>query len=108
RLLFVLFFLFREGERMARRLVALVPMSEARKERLGSHLRDVTRAVVFGSVATAILQGVTVGVAFAVTRLPSPVVFGALASIASFIPVGGTAFVWAPAALYLFSQGESG
>jgi predicted PurR-regulated permease PerM len=107
-MLFLLFFFFRDGDAMARRLKALVPMDPGRKDRLGKRLGDVTRAVVFGSVATAILQGITVGLAFAVTRLPSPVVFGALAAIASFIPVGGTAFVWGPAALYLLSQGASG
>jgi len=107
-MLFVLFFFFRDGETMARRLTELVPMEATRKERLGRQLQDVTRAVVFGSVATSILQGITVGFAFGVTGLPSPVVFGAIASIASFIPVGGTAFVWGPAALYLLSQGASG
>ena len=42
------------------------------------YLGDVTRAVVFGSAATALIQGVFVGIGFAIVRLPSPVVFGVL------------------------------
>ena len=48
----------------------------------------MTRAVVFGSAATALIQGLFVGVGFALAGVPSPVVFGVLASIAAFLPAG--------------------
>jgi predicted PurR-regulated permease PerM len=38
--------------------------------------------------------------------LPSPVVFGAVAAVASLIPFIGTALVWVPAAVVLFLQGR--
>ena len=54
------------------------------------YLGEVTRAVVFGSAATALIQGVFVGIGFALVGLPSPVVFGVLATIAAFLPAGAS------------------
>lgn len=107
-MLFVLFFLFRDGDAMAARLRRLIPYDPARKAQLGLRLEAVTRAVVFGTVVTAMAQGALVGIGMWITGLPSPLVFGVMAAIASFIPFVGTALVWAPAALYLYAGGEFG
>lgn len=101
-MLFVLFFFLRDGERMADAMLRLVPLEQARKERLLHHMQGVTRAVVFGTVATAALQGTLVGIGFAIAGLPSPVVFGVIAAVLSVVPFGGTALVWGPAAIWLF------
>ena len=53
--------------------------------------------MVFGTLVTALAQGTLIGIAFWITGLPSPVVFGGLAFIASFVPFVGTALVVAPA-----------
>ena len=42
-----------------------------------------------------------VGIGFAIAGLPSPVVFGVLATILALLPAGGAAIVWIPAVLYL-------
>lgn len=104
-MLFILFFYFRDGDTMAARLRNLIPLDPKRKERLDRNLQAVTRAVVFGTVVTALVQGALLGVGFWITGLPSPLVFGVLSAVASFIPLIGTALIWVPAALYLFAQG---
>ena len=104
-MLFVLFFFFRDGDEMAARVVRLAPMDPKKKERLLRHLGDVTRAVVFGTLVTALAQGTLIGIAFWITGLPSPVVFGGLAFISSFIPFVGTSLVVVPAVLVLLAQG---
>jgi predicted PurR-regulated permease PerM len=103
--LFVLFFFFRDGDAMVERAVALIPVRAERKEKLISYLNDVTWAVVVGTVLTAVVQGALIGIAFWITGLPSPVVFGALATVASFIPFVGTGLVVVPAVLYLMARG---
>lgn len=103
--LFILFFFFRDGDGMAQRAWGLIPLDPKRRARLDQHLQEVTRAVVFGTVITALVQGALLGVGFWITGLPSPLVFGVLAAVASFIPFVGTALVWVPAALYLMAQG---
>jgi predicted PurR-regulated permease PerM len=107
-MLFLLFFLLRDGESMVRAALGLVPMPVAARARLATHIGAVTRAVTFGTLATALLQGVAVAIAFAITRLPSPIVFGAVAAVMSVVPIAGTALVWAPAAIWLLATGHDG
>jgi predicted PurR-regulated permease PerM len=102
--LFLFFFFLRDGETMMARLIGLIPLDERRKEPLVRHLNDVTTAVVLGSLVTALVQGSLVGVAFAIAGLAAPAVFGALAMVASLVPVVGAALVWVPAALVLAGQ----
>jgi len=104
--LFLLFFFLRDGDRMVATAVGLIPMAVERRSHLVDHIAAVIRAVVFGSLLTALVQGLLVGVGFAVVGLPSPVVFGAVAAVAALIPLIGTALVWVPAAGVLFLQGR--
>jgi len=107
-MLFLLFFFLRDGDAMLARARRLIPLNEERKERLFRQLSGVTRAIVVGTSVTALLQGVLIGIGFTIARLPSPVVFGVLAALLSMLPVGGAAFVWGPAAIWLFVDGRWG
>jgi predicted PurR-regulated permease PerM len=98
-MLFLLFFFLQDGRAMLSSLTHLIPIEPKRRGQLLQYLADVTRAVVFGSTATAIAQGIFVGVGFAIVGLPSPVVFGVLATIAAFLPAGAAA-VLVPAVIY--------
>lgn len=106
--LFILYFFFRDGDLMAQRLLRAIPADESRKTRLVSQLSDVIRAVVFGALATALIQGALMGVAFEIAGLPSPVVFGFVTSLVALLPVAGTALVWVPATIALYAQGRPG
>jgi predicted PurR-regulated permease PerM len=106
--LFLLYFFLSEGDIAAVRLVRVIPLRAERKAKLVEHLSAVTRAVVFGTLLTALIQGGLIGIAFAVVGFPSAVVFGALAAAASLLPVGGTALVWGPGAVVLAVQGRWG
>jgi predicted PurR-regulated permease PerM len=106
-MLFMLFFLLRDGRTLLEHLTRLIPMDSAPKAKLLAYLGDVTRAVAFGSTATALIQGACVGIGFAIAALPSPVVFGVIAAIPSFLPVGSAA-VLVPAVLYLAFSGRWG
>ena len=68
----------------------------------------MARAIVFGTTLTALIQGLLVGIGFAIAGLPSPVVFGVLVAFLSMLPVGGAAFVWVPAVGWLFYEGRWG
>jgi predicted PurR-regulated permease PerM len=100
-MLFLLFFLLRDGKAMLREMMRLVPMEADRRGKLLDYLSNVMRAVVFGHALTAVVQGSLVGIGFKIVGLPSPVVFGVFAAIAAFIPAAGTGFVLVPAVLYL-------
>ena len=106
--LFLHFFFLRDGEQMVTRAMALVPLDDRRKAQLLSHLADVTRAVVLGSLVTSLVQGALVGIGFALAGVPSPIVFGVLSVGAALIPVVGTALVWVPAAAWAGVSGHWG
>ena len=103
-MMFILFFAIRDSGHAFRALRDLVPMDESEKSRLFEHLASVTRALVYGTGVTAVVQGVMVGAGFAAVGLPSPVVFGVLAALAALIPMAGTPVVWVPAVIVLAAQ----
>lgn len=102
--LFLLFFFVRDGATMLDVGRRLIPMRPKQRDELFQHLDAVTRAVVFGTGLTALMQGTLVGIAFAIVGLPSPVVFGVIAALLALLPVGGTGVVWVPAAIVLALQ----
>ncbi|HET7874057.1 MAG TPA: AI-2E family transporter [Methylomirabilota bacterium] len=104
--MFLLFFFLRDGEELAERALRLIPLDAGRKARLVEHLSAVTQAVAYGALLTAGVQGILVGLGFALVGLPSTVVFGVLAAVAALLPLVGTALIWAPAAGILALQGR--
>jgi predicted PurR-regulated permease PerM len=103
-MLFLLFFLLRDGRALLAHAVDLMPIEEKRRQDLLTLVGDTTRAVVYGSGVTSLLQGVLVGIGFAIAGLPSPVVFAALAAVLALLPAGGAAIVWIPGVLGLALQ----
>jgi len=106
--LFLLFYFLSDGDQMINRARKLIPMEEDYKQRLFAQLSGVTRAIVFGTSLTALLQGLVLGIGFSIASLPSPVVFGVLGALIAMLPVGGTALVWIPATVWLFLDGRWG
>ena len=88
-----------------RRLMAIVFPSRAPE--FVDQVGDVVRAVVFGIVGAALLEGVAAGIGFAIFGVPFAVLLGALTMIVSFVP-GGQFVVWGAASAWLFLQGETG
>lgn len=103
-MMFILFFMVRDGHRMLATFRALIPLPAAQKELLFDHLAAVTRAVFFGSGVTALVQGALVAIGFAVVGLPTPIVFGVLAALFALVPLAGTPVVWGPAMIVLAVQ----
>jgi predicted PurR-regulated permease PerM len=107
-MLFVLFFILRDGPRGFARMAALLPLTPAKREALFTRLGKVLRAVVYGCGLTALAQGALITIGFAICGLSGPIVFGVLAAVLALLPFGGAALVWVPAVLYLFSTGKIG
>ena len=104
--LFTLFFLFREGRSMRRRAAAILPLSSEQVEKLFGGVENTIIGTVYGGLAVAAVQGALVGLALWVFGVPSPVLWGVIASFFALLPVVGTAAVWVPAAIYLLATGS--
>jgi predicted PurR-regulated permease PerM len=106
---FIAFFLFRDGISAAARLTKAVDKIGGKK---GRHLLTVAgntvRGVVYGILGTALVQAVLAGIGFVIAGVPGAGVLALLTFFLSVVPLLGTALVWLPAALWLFSQGSSG
>jgi predicted PurR-regulated permease PerM len=107
-ILFVLFFVLRDGPDVARATVRLLPIEDQRREGLRQHVVNATRAVFKGIGLTALVHGVLIGVGCWIAGLPAPLVLGLLAALLALVPVVGSALIWVPAVLYLLVQGDHG
>ncbi|WP_447980027.1 AI-2E family transporter [Candidatus Nitrospira bockiana] len=101
-MLFTLFFLFRDGDRVATRLYRAVPLEPAHKAKLLQRLNTTISAVVRGTLLTALAQGTAAGLTYWLLDVPFPVFLGALSALLSLLPFGGTFLVWGPVSAYLF------
>lgn len=105
-MLFILYFLLRDGRQMMAFVKRVSPLAHAQEDRLLSALRGVARSVFMGGVLVAVFQGVIGAVGFAIVGLPA-LFWGFAMSFAAMIPVVGTALIWAPATAYLYLSGET-
>lgn len=104
-MMFTLFFFYKDGPRLYRGFYELVPLAESHKTKFFTRLDQTTLAIVAGMVITALVQGMLAGLAYWLLGVPFPLVFTALTALSSFIPLAGTALIWAPVSIYLFVAG---
>jgi predicted PurR-regulated permease PerM len=104
-LVFLLFYLVRDGSRMAQSLRDFLPMRPSQKEAIFEKIRDVTRAVVFGTFAIAVIQGILGGIGLAIVGIPG-LIWGTVLGFSSMIPIIGTGLVSIPAIAYLVVTGQ--
>jgi predicted PurR-regulated permease PerM len=105
-MVFTLFFLFRDGERLYRGLRDVIPMDPTHKDAIFSVLYQTLSAVTQGMVATALAQGILTWVALWALGLPYTAFLGVVAGFLSLIPFVGAAGVWVPCTIYLAATGE--
>jgi predicted PurR-regulated permease PerM len=85
-----------------------IPFSVRSAERLRERFRDVTVSTLVGTGLTAAVQGVLVGLAFAVTGIPNALFWGVVTVILAILPVVGSGLVWGPGAIVLAIEGRYG
>jgi len=103
--LYVLFFFFRDGQKLIDSLIYVLPIGDKKERRLIKRFQSVARATVKGSILIALIQGVLGGILFALLGVEGAVIWGALMIIAALLPVGAL-LVWGPIAAVLFLQGS--
>lgn len=105
-MLYVLFFLLRDGTTLTARIEHAVPLRPEQTRKMLSQFVAVVRATVKGNVVVALIQGALGAVAFWYLAIPGPMLWGALMALLSLLPAVGAALVWGPVALYLLFTGE--
>lgn len=105
-MLYVLFFLLRDGKKLMHLLVRMLPLGNEREELLLAKVAEVTRATVKGNLVVALVQGALGGLIFWILGIPSPLLWGVVMVALSMVPVVGAAVIWVPVAIYLFATGS--
>lgn len=105
-MLYILFFLLRDGGALTRRIRDAVPLESGIKRELSGKFVTVIRATVKGNVVVAILQGALGGLIFWILGIHAPVLWGTLMAFLSLLPALGAALVWGPVAIYLLVTGS--
>jgi predicted PurR-regulated permease PerM len=105
-MLYVLFFLFRDGPQIGWSIRRSLPFTPAINEALLARFAEVVRATVRGNVIIAIVQGTIGGVAFWFLGIPGALLWGTIMVFLSLLPAIGAALVWAPWAAYLILTGS--
>jgi predicted PurR-regulated permease PerM len=100
-----LYYLFKDGSTLFERLKEAAPLPAKEKDLLIQRFKDMIHATIYGGILIAMIQGVLGGLSFWILGLPSPIFWGTAMGLLSFIPIGGTALIWAPAAIILIIGG---
>ncbi|HEX8291054.1 MAG TPA: AI-2E family transporter [Pyrinomonadaceae bacterium] len=106
--IFTMYYLFRDGERMRAAAYDMMPLSGPQAREILDRTGEVIGASVYGVLVIAVIQGVLGGLAFWVLGLPSPLLWGVVMIFLSMIPMLGAFIVWVPAAIYLVLTGDWG
>lgn len=105
-MLYLLFFLLRDGRTLSRRMGLAIPLDPEHKQRLFAKFVTVVRATVKGNIVVALVQGLLGGLALWVLGLPAVLLLTVLMAVLSLLPAVGASLVWGPVALYLLSTGD--
>jgi predicted PurR-regulated permease PerM len=105
-MLYVLFFLFRDGTRLVGSIRDASPLSEQRTTQMMTKFSEVVRATVKGNFIIAILQGGIGGITFWALGIEGALLWGVVMVVLSLLPAVGAFLVWVPVAVYLFASGE--
>lgn len=105
-MLFLLFFLYRDGDQAVWFAGSLIPLEERETDELLARCRDTIDATVLGRVAVACVQGALSGLAFWVLGVQAPMLWAALTILTAMVPSFGAVLVWGPIALVLGLSGH--
>lgn len=105
--LFTAFFLYRDGEAILEQVRrVLYGLIGARSGAYLFAIGSTTRAVLYGLVLTALLQGAVAGVGYWVAGVQAPVLLGVLTAVLALVPFG-TPLVWGGVSLWLLAEGST-
>jgi predicted PurR-regulated permease PerM len=103
-MLYLLFFLLRDGAVLSARIKQAIPLSMEHKRHLLSKFTTVVRATVKGNIAVAAIQGTLGGAIFSFLGIQGALLWGSVMAFLSLLPAGA-GLIWAPVAIYFLLTG---
>ena len=104
-MLYLLFFVLRDGDRMLEAIILALPLGDERERALFAKFAEVSRATIKGTLLIGLVQGFLGGVMFSVLGVTGAVFWGVVMVILSVLPIVGASIVWIPVAIFLLVSG---
>jgi predicted PurR-regulated permease PerM len=105
-LLFAMFYFFRDGESILKRLKYLSPLDERYEDEFINKFGSMSRATIKGVLVIAIIKGVLGGLTFWIFGITGPILWGVVMVILSIIPLVGVWLVMIPAGIVMMVMGD--
>lgn len=100
-LVFVLYYILRDGGEAIDWLVDVMPVEERVGRRLTHQIDKTTYGVIVGHLLVAIIEGILGGIAFWIVGIPNVFFWAFVMVLASLLPILGPFLIWGPAVGYL-------
>lgn len=105
-MLYLLFFLLRDGPTLAGQVRRAIPLAEDQKRHLLGKFATVIRATVKGNIAVAVTQGALGGLILWALGIQGALLWAVLMAFLSLLPAVGAGLIWGPVAAYFLAIGE--
>jgi predicted PurR-regulated permease PerM len=107
-MLFVFFFMLKNGDQMERSLGDFIPLREDNVNMLAAETKNMVKANAIGIPLISIIQGIFGMIGYIIFGVKDYVLWGFMTGVFAFFPIVGTMIVWVPLVVYLFSTGQNG
>lgn len=105
-MLYLLFFLIRDGAKLAAKSRQVIPLSSEHQQHLTRKFTTVVRATVKGNIAVAAIQGALGGLIFWLLDIQGALFWAVIMAILSLLPAVGASLIWGPVAIYFLAMGD--
>jgi len=99
------FLLVTDRQTLLQMALKYIPFNRTNVFKILTEFKTVTFAVLLSNTVMAIIQGAIFGLAFWLANLQSPIIWGFIAAILSFLPIVGPIFVVLPAIIIFLLSG---
>ncbi len=107
-MLFIYFFMLTNGRGMEKSFDYFLPLHERNIDILGAETISMVRANAIGIPLISFIQGIFALIGYWIFGVNEFVLWGFITGVFAFFPIVGTAIIWVPLVVYLFSQGNNG
>ena len=104
-MVFVIYYLLKDAPAISKKIKRILPLNEPHKQHILDKFHNITFAVFYGNLFTALLQGIAGILGFVLFGVSSPILWGFVMIFFALMPYIGSAIIWAPAALNLIFVG---
>ena len=105
-MMFIIFFVFRDGEKIVNAFKKTMPIEESHKYRVFKKVETTVNSLVYGEIAISVLEGIVAIIGFWLLGVSSPVLWGLVVAIVALLPAIGPLIVWLPMSIIMFLQGD--